>query len=192
MLFLIDHLEPELSEWIMIEYSHAAKIAGRENLIITNVTRRRDAKMLSRVARVDRRRAFDIFDEGDIIILDPGARYTLTPDDMKGKMAVVLGGILGDDPPRGRTESMLTRFAPGVEVRNIGPHQFSVDGAVYVAKRIHGGVPLSRIPVRAGVEIELQPGHSVVLPFAYPVVNGRPFIPKALLSYLKKPWKLNP
>lgn len=49
MLIVIEHLEPELSKWLLIEYKHAAQIA-RGNLLITNVCDKNEAAILEKIA----------------------------------------------------------------------------------------------------------------------------------------------
>jgi len=190
VLFVLEHLEPELSEWLYIEYSHAAKIVGKSRLLITNMKKEKDLNKLSKIARVERSHVFDIFSPEDLILLDPSAPKSLSPRDFDGKSGVVVGGILGDDPPQGRTKKLFGKSMHGARVRNLGPHQFSIDGAIYMAKRVFEGTPLNAIPVKVGVEIELHRGHSVELPYAYPVINRLPLISARLMWYLKKPWKM--
>jgi ribosome biogenesis SPOUT family RNA methylase Rps3 len=190
MLFVIEHLEPELSEWLRIEYSHAAEIVGRERLLITNVRRKGDFQELSGIAAVGRRRVGELFEGQELIVLDPRAKVELRPADLRGRRAIVIGGILGDEPPKGRTEKLLTRSLPGALARSIGRHQFSIDGAVYIAKEVCEGKTLRGIPVRIEVEVRLGRGHSVILPYAYPLVNGRPLVSRRLVAYLRRPWRL--
>ena len=40
MKFIIEHLEPELYDWCLIEYEHISKIVGKENLIFTNINKK--------------------------------------------------------------------------------------------------------------------------------------------------------
>ena len=35
--YIIEHLEPELYEWCLIEYKEISKIAGKENLWFSNI-----------------------------------------------------------------------------------------------------------------------------------------------------------
>jgi len=37
--FIIEHLEPELYEWCLIEYEHISKIVGKDNTIFTNINK---------------------------------------------------------------------------------------------------------------------------------------------------------
>ncbi len=190
MLFIIEHLEPELSEWLYMEYSHAAQIVGRDRLLITNVKKPAESRKLREIALVERKRVGELFAQKDLVLLDPGAGKILKHGDLTDKKAVVIGGILGEDPPLRRTEELLTRYMPKALTRNIGEHQFAIDGAIYVAKQASDGKPLSKLPVRNGLEIKIGRGHSVILPYAYPLVNGKPLISGKIIKYLKRPWKL--
>jgi ribosome biogenesis SPOUT family RNA methylase Rps3 len=183
---VIEHLEPELSEWLFIEYSHAAELAGRENLLITNVKRKHERQKLSKICNAERERVIDLFSQRDLIILDPKARKKLTSSDLREKRVVVVGGILGDDPPRGRTRELLTRFLPKAAPRNLGKHQLSIDGSIYVAKQVSRGARLDEIPIRVGIEIPVARHCSIVLPFAYPLIGKKPLISRKLVSYLKR------
>jgi ribosome biogenesis SPOUT family RNA methylase Rps3 len=190
MLFAIEHLEPKLSEWLFMEYSHAAQIVGREKLLITNVKRKSEFQKLAKITNVERKRACELFEQRELIVLDPRARKKLSPADMRNKRAIVIGGILGEETPMGRTEELLTKSIPGASARNIGRHQFPIDGATYVAEQVNDGKSLEEIPVKLGLEVVIAIGHSVILPYAYPLVDGKPLISQKLVAYLKRPWKL--
>lgn len=184
MLFVIEHLEENLSEWLLMEYSHAVKIAGRENVIITNVRDEENFKKLSKIAKVERASVREIFLDKKLIVLDPQARRCLSPLDAEADV-VVVGGILGDHPPRRRTRKLLTKFLPRAEARNMGKLQLSIDGAIYVADEVLGGKHLEEIPMIFGLEIQVSEKHSVYLPYAYPLVDGKPLISAELVKYLR-------
>ncbi|HDI12974.1 MAG: hypothetical protein DRN83_00430 [Hadesarchaea archaeon] len=190
MLFVVEHLEPKLSEWLYLEYSHAAQAVGRGKLFITNVKNEEEFRRLSRTIQVKRERVGELFEQSELLVLDPKAKNTLTTDDFEDKRAVVIGGILGGDPPLGRTK-LLTNSLPKASRRNIGRSQFSIDGAVYVAGQVEAGKALYEIPTQNGIEIKITDGHSVILPYEYPLVDGRPFISPKLIAYLKRPWRLS-
>ncbi|HID60808.1 MAG TPA: hypothetical protein EYP46_02980 [Hadesarchaea archaeon] len=191
MLFVIEHLEPKLSEWLYIEYTHAAQIVGQGRMLITNVKSEDEFCKLSRVSRVERKRVSELFEQKGLIVLDPRARNELTPVDFRGKKAIVIGGILGGDPPLGRTRELLTRSLTQALKRNIGKHQFPINGAVYVAKQVSKDMPLREVPIQYGIEIRIGKGHSTVLPYAYPLIGGKPLISRKLVTYLKRPWRLS-
>ena len=68
----------------------------------------------------------------------------------------------------------------------MGEHQFSIDGAVYVAKQVSEGKPLTEVPVQVGLEIKLGKLRSTFLPYAFPLVKGQPLISRELIAYLKR------
>jgi len=183
-LFVIEHLEPETGKWLLYEYEHASKIVGKNRLIFTNVKKKSDAIKLSRLGKVEEKSAAEIFSPEKVIILDPKAEEPLKPEDFAGKDAVIIGGILGDHPPKGRTRKLLTRRFPKATVRNIGKSQFSIDGAVYVAKLVGEGTPLEEIPIKKGLSLKLDEHAEVYLPYAYPLKDGKPVVSQKLVAYL--------
>ena len=186
MLFVIEHLEPKLSEWLQIEYSNAARIVGRKRLLITNVKKKNEFRKLGGVARVERKRVRELFKQRKLVVLDPRARKNLSPADLLGKRAIVIGGILGEEPPLGRTRELLMKSLPRAQARNLGRHQFAIDGAAYLAKRVLEGKRLGEVPVQLGLEIQISEVHSTFLSYAFPLVRGKPLISNELISYLKR------
>lgn len=184
--FVIEHLEPEVGTWLNIEYAHASEIVGKNRLTFTNVKSEADKAKLSKLGTVKEQSFAEIYDPSEIVILDPKANYALTPKDLACKKAVIIGGILGDHPPRGRTKILITNRLQGATARNIGKKQFAIDGAIYIAKLVSEGVRLEEIPVKKGLTIKLSASHSVYLPYAYPLKDGKPLIHKALIEYLSK------
>jgi len=181
LLFVIEHLEPRLSEWVLIEYEHASMIVGRENLAFTNV--KRGFKALERLGKVYRESVVELFDREDIIVLDPKAEELLEPSDFDHVRAVVVGGILGDHPPKGRTFKLITSKMKRARARSLGDCQFSIDGAVYMALKVASGVRLSEIPVAKSLTLKCG-DLEIHLPFCYPLVNGKPVISPKLIDYL--------
>ncbi|MBC7130348.1 hypothetical protein H5T51_03890 [Candidatus Bathyarchaeota archaeon] len=185
LYFVIEHLEHEIGKWLLFEYMHASEIVGRKHLWFTNVKRADDAARLKPLGRVEARRAAEIFKPTKVLILDPKANMQLRPEDFNGKEAVIIGGILGDHPPKGRTSKLLTRAFPGAAARNLGKAQFSIDGAIYVAKLVSEGISLERIPIKKGLTIKLDDYSEVYLPYAYPLKDGKPVISPWLVEYLR-------
>jgi len=183
-IFVIEHLEPEIGKWLLFEYEHASEIAGKNRLMFTNVKKEEWRRLLSRFGIVEEKSAAQIFNHEKVIVLDPKAELPLTPEDFAGKEAVIVGGILGDHPPKGRTKKLLTTRFPKAAARNIGKSQFSIDGAVYVARLVSEGKPLEAIPVQRGLSLKLNQYGEVYLPYAYPLQDGKPVISKKLVAYL--------
>lgn len=182
--FVIEHLEEEIGKWLYIEYKHASEIVGRENLIFTNVKRVEDRNLLSEFGEVEARSFRDVFRQDEVVILDPKAERKLVTSDFYGKKAVVIGGILGDNPPRGRTQKYLSNLCPKAVKRNLGRKQFSIDGAVYVAKMVSEGIPLEAIRVVDGLNIKVDEFVEIYLPYVYPLNDGKPVIHEELVKYL--------
>jgi len=191
LAFIIEHLEPVVSRWVWYEYKHTSKIVGKDKLIITNVKDPRErAKLLEIASKVYEESIINLpFDKRKLIILDPQANRALTPNDFNNDVYVVIGGIMGDYPPKGRTKILLSDKIPEAIKRNIGKEQFSVDGAAYVALQIAKGKTLEQIPFITNLEIKVNEIdgmiHTIVLPYSYPLVNNRPLISQELVNYLK-------
>jgi len=187
LFFIIEHLEPVLGKWVWFEYKHASKIVGRENLIFTNVKKLGEAKKLVELGSVFNRSVRELpFSQRKMIVLDPNAKRFLEPGDFRSVIGVVVGGILGDHPPLGRTEKLISRFLPFSLKRSLGKYQFSIDGSVYLAKKVSEGKDLKKIPVKVGLDIHVNKYYTIILPFAFPLVNNKPLISKELMNYLKK------
>ncbi|MCS7113946.1 MAG: SAM-dependent methyltransferase [Nitrososphaerota archaeon] len=183
-LFVIEHLEPETGKWLLYEYEHACRIVGKKNLMFTNVKRKEDSAKLSKFGSVEEKSAIELFSPEKVIILDPKAEQPLKPQDFTGKEAVVVGGILGDHPPKGRTYKLITKRFRNAQARNLGKLQFSIDGAIYVAKLVSQGTPLENIPIKRGLTLKLNDNAEIYLPYAYPLKNGKPLISRKLVDYL--------
>lgn len=192
-LFVIEHLEPKLSQWLLLEYKHASKIVGKENLMITNAKGLRN--VLNEIAGVFEESIIELLGTkikpNRVIVLEPKAKELLRPEDFIEYTLVIVGGIMGDHPPKGRTWKLLTsKLLEIAEPRSLGPYQFSIDGAVYMAYQVSKGKRLEDIEVIHDVEIEISspyPGiqATIRLPYAYPIVNGKPLLAPGLIDYLK-------
>jgi len=190
VLIVIENLE-QYSPWLIYEYEHAYELVG-DSLLITNVKDQRLKEEL-------RRRGIRFAEESVVellprlprpwVVLEPKAKEGLKPEEAGG--TIIVGGILGAHPPKGRTWELLTSKLPReVLQRNIGPHQFPIDGAVAVAWLVSKGKTLNEIPVKVGLEVKVgeMPGMEIVeeLPYAYPIVDGKVFISEKVKRYLEK------
>ncbi len=182
--FIIEHLEPKLWPWCVIEYKHMSKIVGKENLLFTNI-KRVDFNKLKNYGTVSDKSVKQLKLQ-NACVLDPEAKDILSPKDAKQFSYFIFGGILGDHPPRKRTKVELTKFIKSYSVRNIGKDQFSTDNAVYVVKQICKGIDFNDIPFILEPEIRINKIESTILPYKYPLVKGKPNISKELIAYLKK------
>lgn len=185
-IFIVEHLEPELWPWCLIEYASIAHIIPKERLWFTNV-RKNDVSKLKKYGTVHTHSVQDLsLPLTKTCILDPRAHKVLNPRDASTFEYFIIGGILGDKKLNGRTEKELTQFLSRAQKRTLGKKQFSTDNAVYVVDHIVNGVPLSRQTFQDTLELHLNRVESVILPYRYPLVKGKPRIAPELITYLKK------
>ena len=188
MKFIIEHLEPELFEWCLIEYEHISKIAGKQNLIFTNIKNKKDVKKLQKYGTVYEKSVSGLRFNG-ICVSSQYAEKTLTANDKNKFQYFVFGGILGDNPAKKRTDTIIKQLKNKkikFEERNLGNKQMPTDTAVYVAKRILEGKKLSDFKFVDELEIKISENESVNLNFRYVVDNNKLVMNKKLVNYLRK------
>ncbi len=195
-IIVIEHLEPILTKWMYLEYKHVSALAGQDYLIITNVSDEKTRNKLSELGKVREESISVLIDEIEhdkAIVLEPKATEKLKPSDFDAeKILVIIGGIMGDHPPKGRTWELLTsRLLEKVIPRSLGSGQLSIDGAAYVALQVASGRRLEEIPLVENVEIEVPSPflgikNTIILPFTYPVVGGKPLLAPGLVEYLRR------
>jgi ribosome biogenesis SPOUT family RNA methylase Rps3 len=178
MIYVIEHLDKRLFPWCLLEYKSISETVGKANLLFT----RTSSRLLVPLGRVTRKSAAELRLK-NACVLDPFAKKTLCSKDSFDHL--IFGGILGDEPMQRRTERELT-VPLGVTSRNLGPMQMSTDTAVYVAKRILDGEMLSDIKFCDEIEIRISKEESVVLPFRYALVDGKPRLAPGLVEHLKR------
>jgi ribosome biogenesis SPOUT family RNA methylase Rps3 len=183
-LLIIEHCEPTLSEWLLLEYKHAAKLWSGD-ILFTRVNTVKTKKILQTFGSVKKENANDLYAGKECIVLDPQATKPLTTKDCASADALIVGGLLGYEKPQGRTKTLISASS-GFHTRHLGPLQLSIDGAVFVIKAITLGLPLKDIEIAKEVEIIHDPVHSTILPFGYPVIENKPVITPGLVEYLSK------
>ena len=183
-LLIIEHCEPTLSEWLLLEYKHASKI-WQGNLVFTRVAHKKTSAILKKLGSVRKEDAKTAFPCKKCIVLDPQAKKPLTPRDCSTTDALIIGGLLGYEKPQGRTKTLITDTA-GYATRHLGKLQLSIDGAVFVAQAICLGLNLRDIEIAGEVEIIHDKVHSTILPFGYPMIDDVPMITPGLVQYLEK------
>lgn len=184
-VYIIEHLEPKLWPWALIEYKHISKLVSRSNLWFTNIKDKKEAGKLKgygeiipvSVSKLNLRHA---------CILDPEAKQTLTPKSAKQFNYFIFGGILGDYPPRKRTKQELTSKFRHIPAFNIGREQMSTDNAVYTVGQIIQGKSLNKMKFQDELEVKINKIKSIILPYRYNLVNGKPFISSEVINYLKR------
>ncbi len=183
-IYIIEHLEPKLWKWCVIEYKHISQLVGKQNLWITNL--KKGSTGLQKYGKVIRNSVTEL-KLVKVCVLDPGAEKTLTPADAEKISYFIFGGILGDNPPQKRTSPELTtKFTYSIEIRNIGQKQMSTDNAVAVVQEIVKGKKLEQLHFQDGIEIELKEGESIQFPYRYLLTEGKPLVSAELIGYLKR------
>ena len=188
MKFIIEHLEPKLFDWCMIEYGHISKIVGKNNLIFTNIKNKNEAKKLKKYGEVYENNISEL-NFKDICVLTQYSEKTLTTNDKNEFRYFVFGGILGDNPAKKRTNEIINNLKKRkikFETRNLGNMQMPTDVAVFAAKKILYGKKLSDLRFVDKVEVEINENESVALPFRYIVDNKKLVISEKLVEYLRK------
>jgi len=184
-IYVIEHLEPQLFEWCLIEYEHISELVGGENLWFTNIKQPEERKKLEKLGKV--------FSESvskmslkNACVLDPEAEKILSPEESNFDY-FVFGGILGDYPPKKRTKQELTKFMPNSEKRNIGHNQMSTDNAVFAVKQIiENHKKFEELKFKDKISLKINEFESIDLPYRYNVVGGKPFMSSKLIDYLRK------
>ncbi|CAG8635979.1 64_t:CDS:2, partial [Paraglomus brasilianum] len=168
--YIIEHMETDLHEWCILEYSHIATSVFPPNIIITRL---KDAEItvLKKLQALDgaqlRRETVDEMgiNKSKICLLHPNAEQQLKPEDGQAFDYFLFGGILGDDPPRDRT-SELCPFVHAT--RHLGQLQMTTDTAFNVTKKIiEDKVQLCDIPFIDFPELVFDKNESVIMPFRY-------------------------
>jgi len=183
LIYIIEHLEPELFEWCLIEYEHISETVGKENLWFTNI-KSSDVKKLLKFGKVFSESVRNM-DLNSACVLDPESDNTLSPTD--NFEYYIFGGILGDYPPKKRTKKELTKFIVNVQTRNIGKEQMSTDNAVFTVKQIvEKGKKFNELEFIDNASIEINEFESVDLPYRYNLVDDKPFMSLKIKNYLIK------
>ncbi len=177
---VIENLEAKLSEWLYLEYAAASRYWG--GAIFTRVPPAMRPRLCG-LGEVHACSFRELFGEEEVVILDPRAEEPLTRDDLLNAEAVVVGGILGYDRPRGRTAKHITRSLRH-RARHLGRVQLSIDTAALVSRLIYLGERLENIEVSCEVEVRLSEKERVLLPYGYVVYSGRVLLTPGLVEYL--------
>ena len=210
MKYIIEHLDKRLYKWCFLEYKHASKVVGKENIVFTNVSGEKAREKLRKFSKVSKKSVSDIdkitrVNKTDdkkkvrICVLDPSAKKQLITSDKNKFDYLIFGGIMGDYPPQGRTKSLsksLKENSVAFDIRNLGKEQMSTDTAVLVAKMIiKDGKKFSDIKFQDTIIIEINDCEEVELPFRYVVEDfvdkkgnkkQRLILPNGLVDFLKK------
>lgn len=177
---IVENCEP-ITEWVLLEYRHAAEIA-MGNIVFSNT----DDERIKEFGKIYPGSFVDIVKPDETVILDPSADETLRTEDFERYNYFVVGGICGDHPPKCRTKELISSKLPEAEKRNLGKKQLSIDGAVLMIMLIFSGEKVEDIEVADSVEIKYGEGESTILPFGYIILDNRAALTPGLIDLLKK------
>ena len=179
----MENLEPCLSPWLRAEYGYVVKVL-KGSVVFTNVN---DPHMRAELSKLAPTFAEDVVEYvarrnlRKVIVLDPKGEKELTPEDLRDCDAVVIGGIMGDYPPKGRTWELITKRLPNAIPRNLGREQLTIAGATYVLKQIMMGRTLRDLEFVDGLRISLSLGVAeleIELPYRFPCEGGKIVLPE--------------
>jgi len=174
------------SEWLLLEYRHC--LDTWENIVFTNIADSALFEALADHGAPVRRSPLERLKEYHprrTLALDPEAKFPLRTSDFKKHDSLVIGGILGNEGFTGKTRRFMTKKL-GCQAKNLGEIQLSIDSAAVVCKLIFLGMKLEDIELTRELEIRHDDGHSTVLPYGYPVLNGKVIFTPGLREYLRK------
>ena len=187
MKFIIEHLEPKLYEWCLIEYEHISQIVEKNNTIFTNINKK-NIKKLKKYGTVFEKSISDLAFK-NICVLSQYSKKQLTSNDKNRFEYFAFGGILGDNPAKKRTNTIMNSLKSKkikFETRNLGKKQMPTDAAVYATKKVLEGKKLNDLKFVDELEIEINENESVALPFRFVVDDNKLVINKKLAEHLRK------
>lgn len=197
--YVIEHMEPEFSDWVRLEYLSILNEVGQQNFYLSsipeNVTEGDLPKDL--VEKHIQWTHTDItnfseldpsFDPKRVCLLDPQATEELAPEDATKFDYFLFGGILGDHPPRDRTGELRKYGFPG---RHLDKVQMTTDTAVRVSQIVlKDQKKLSEIDYVDYPELKFSKFESTEMPFRYVKdKNGNPIMPEGMFDLIKEDTK---
>ena len=190
-LVVIENLEYYPSRWLVEEYVESYRFSASRgyDLVVTGVVNPVMAAYLESRGVAFSRRPGYAYNRGDCILLSLDAGRRLEPWEAESAYCVIVGGIMGDHPPRGRTRLLRYQVYTAPALRHVGRVQFSIDGAVKMAILVASGRSIDEIEVASPVYIDVDTPMGrveVELPYGYPVIDGSPSIPRGVVDLVRR------
>ena len=111
--YVVEHLDPELGPWSSLEYKEIAKECHEAGAAFYLTSVPKDLELPSELSNlkpsnIKSEGVEEIYANGKarVCLLDPAAKDELAAVDGAKFDVFLFGGILGDDPPRGRSTSL--------------------------------------------------------------------------------------
>ncbi|CAG8463691.1 2622_t:CDS:2 [Ambispora gerdemannii] len=163
-------MEDNIHEWCLLEYLNITTFISPECFYLTNLSPDAKSQLSQKpILQECHLLTSDVNSMGiekeRICLLDPASSDVLVPADAEKFEYFLFGGILGDDPPKDRTNE-LRQF--GFPTRQLGSLQMTTDTALIVTKKIiEDSIVLDQIPFIDFPEIKFDKTESVIMPFRY-------------------------
>ncbi|QLQ78375.1 hypothetical protein HG537_0A06220 [Torulaspora globosa] len=202
MKYIIEHMEPEFSEWVTLEYAQIIRDIGSENLILSSLPEGTTAndipeKLLDmglRWTTKDLNHLTEEFTDLEplrnqrVCLLDPRADQDLQPDECSKFDYFVFGGILGDHPPRDRTTEIKLAYPDLVVGRRLGDKQMTTDTAIRTTQLIiEKQQNFQDIKFIDYPEFRFNKNEATEMPFRYVLDSkGNPILPEGMLALIKR------
>ncbi len=192
-IIVIEHQEEHPTRWLLAEYEESYREAERSGLklLISNV---RDPRLQSLLSSKGIpwiwEHSWQVFDIPGTIVLDMWAPRDLTPEEALVGRVFIIGGIMGDHPPRGRGRHLSWSFDWSSK-RKIGDIQMSINTTAWALARIIEGYSIEELPLCSqGANVKISSGlmsFEIYLPYAYPCdESGKPLIPRRIMEILSR------
>lgn len=165
-LFIVEHMEEELSEWVQLEYLHISDVTKGRLLVTSVPTALKAPGSFEGKVTLTQQDITQLpgYRSERVCLLDPAATQELSPQDCTFNW-FLFGGILGDDPPRDRTGE-LRKY--GFARRCLGQAQMTTDTAVAVVHAVVlGGKRMQDLPFVDHPELTFGRREAVTMPFRY-------------------------
>ena len=187
MRYVIEHLEPKLYKWCLLEYGHISERVGKEHVLFTNLKPdwMEQLKPFGQVEGASVKLLTQLGKLGRVCLLDPEAQDRLEVSDAKKFDTLIFGGILGNHPPEARTKKIFPESL-GWERRNLGKAQMATNTAVIVAQKIMNGTPLGEMEFTEPLIIPVEKSEEIILPYRYLKENGQIVLPEGYAEFVKK------
>ena len=197
LIYVVEHMETEISEWVRNEYTRMIKDVGGEKIMFTNMkpgfncpSYDSDEMQFLKGATLkpETFQEFHDSNNGDrkkAVLLDEKSETILSPQDAGKFEYFLFGGILGnvDDLDMDRTSELRDQ---GYTQRHLGKEQMSTPTALAVSYRIlEEQTPYDKLEFIDRPEYEITESETLVIPFKYLAdEEGKPIMAEGNLELM--------
>lgn len=147
-VYVVQHMESDLSPWVLAEYSHISQKIPKERVVFTTFpSKTNDVPDKLKDCTLTEQSVEDFIpadQHQSVCLLDEDAPAALSPSDASWVKYILIGGILGDEDvddayqavDRDRTRDLRKWDFPR---RHLGDKQMTLDHAALVAKEVLEG-----------------------------------------------------